>query len=236
MLFDLKNLISPFFMPLPMGLLMFFIGLVLLFLNRNKLAKLLLIASFLWIFMIGYSPISNTLIEPLELKHQPIKNYENIRINYILLLGGDFDGKAHEAVKIYSRSYGSKIIISGYFGERLIAEYRVKTLKNLGVSNEDILIVSNSRNTLEEARNIKMLIGEEWFILVASAYHMPRAMEIFRGEGLNPIPAPTNYLTRRKVFLSAPNGYELIKTERAFHEYLGQHWIKIKTFFLDNKT
>lgn len=233
-LFWTKKLIAPFFMPLSIGLILFFIGLLFLLFNKNGKAKFTLCVAFIWIVAISYSPFSNTIIEPLELKYQPLDNYENVRINYILLLGGDFDGKAYEAVKIYNRTYGAKIITSGYPGlnsEIPVATTNANALMKMGINQEDILVQTEPRNTIEEARHVKGIVGNEWFILVASAYHMPRAIEIFRNEGLNPIPAPTNYLTRQREFLSAPNGYELLKTERAFHEYLAQYWLKIKALF-----
>ena len=68
-------------------------------------------------------------------------------------------------------------------------------------------------------------------MLVTSAYHMPRAMEIFKEEGMNPIPAPTQFLTKRysyrtKYFL--PSVVNLIHSDIALHEYMGMTWLKLQ--------
>jgi len=61
---------------------------------------------------------------------------------------------------------------------------------------------------------------------------MPRAMVLFRKAGLNPIPAPTGHLVistppsgRISFFPSSGN---LEKSERAFYEFLGLVWAKLR--------
>ncbi len=83
---------------------------------------------------------------------------------------------------------------------------------------------SKPRDTEEEAMNIRNIVGTEQFILITAAYHMPRALKLFKKHGLNPIVAPTNFLRE------FPNGRDLHKTEIAFHEYLGSIWNQIKLY------
>lgn len=60
---------------------------------------------------------------------------------------------------------------------------------------------------------------------------MPRAMALFRQQGMNPIPAPADFLDK-----NSPNqdpkfkldGYNLQKSESAIHEYLGLVWAKFR--------
>ncbi len=72
----------------------------------------------------------------------------------------------------------------------------------LGIAPERITTESQSRNTDENARFTKALIdpkpGESW-LLVTSAYHMPRAVGLFRANGFPVVPYPVDYRTTGTV-------------------------------------
>lgn len=233
MAFTLKKILSAFLMPLSIGLFLFILGMWYLYTNSYKKAKFYLTISFLWIFLIAYGPVSNALLKPLESQYSKI-NLQEQSAKYILLLGGDFQARAYEAIKLHHKIHDSVIITSGYPGlGRKVPEAveNANKLMELGIKNESILMQSEPRDTIEEARNIRSIVGENNFILVTSAYHMPRAMSVFQKEGLNPIPAPTNFMTNSEVsFLSLPHGINVRKTEIAWHEYLGMLWNELKSF------
>ncbi len=228
--FTLKKLLSSFLMPLSIGLLLFILGLIYLYTSNYKKAKIYLSISFLWIFMVSYAPFSNVMLSPLESSHPKVE--QNVSAKYILLLGGDFKGRSHEAVRLYHHIKGSKIITSGYPGNKAISEAlrNAKKLIELGIPKKDILMQNQPRNTEEEAMNIRQIVGNNQFILITSAYHMPRAVKLFKKYGLNPIVAPTNFLVEKSKLTTFPNGRELHKTEIAFHEYLGMAWNQIKLY------
>lgn len=236
--FALKKIISAFLMPLSIGLILGILGLWFLYTNRFKKAKFFLTVSFLWIALISYNPFANRTIQPLETKYNEIAKAD-ANIKYLLLLGGDFQGRAYETVELYNQNKNLIIITSGYEGRKTIPEAILnrQRLIKLGIPKEKILMLTKPRDTKEEAVYLKKIIGKKHFYLVTSAYHMPRAMALFTKMGLNPIPAPTNLLQEEDRFISAPNGYDLYKTQVAWHEYLGILWEnvleKIKSF---NKT
>ena len=97
--------------------------------------------------------------------------------------------------------------------------------RQLGVEPGSLLISDRALNTTSEAGNIVKVLGEAPFLLVTSAYHMPRAVRAFQSVGAHPIPAPTGQLVNESArrgwrdFLPTPGG--LRKTGRALHEYLG---------------
>ena len=226
--FLLKKLISSFLMPLSFSLILFLIGLFFLFFNSYKKAKIFLSLSFILLILFSNSTFSNKLLEPLE------KSYEKVSINekakYILLLGGDYEARVNEAIRLYYLNKGSKIITSGYKGNQIESEASInaKKLISFGIDSNDIIIQEKPKDTDEEAKEIKKIIKEEKLFLVTSSYHMKRAMKIFKQEGLNVIAAPTDYLIKKDHTFSIPRARYMRKTEVSMHEYLGILWINIK--------
>jgi uncharacterized SAM-binding protein YcdF (DUF218 family) len=69
---------------------------------------------------------------------------------------------------------------------------------SLGVKKQDIKMIDTPTTTLEEALAFKMVFGtDKSIILVTSALHMPRAVEIFTDQGLRVTAAPTDYLYKK---------------------------------------
>ena len=68
----------------------------------------------------------------------------------------------------------------------------VPLLKDLGVDEKAIAFFPDARNTEEEARMIAAS-GFRRVRLVTSAWHMPRAKMLFEREGIDVVPAPTDY-------------------------------------------
>lgn len=100
--------------------------------------------------------------------------------------------------------------------------------ESLGVPTSAILMETRSDDTASEAKDVLPVVGHEPFILVTSAFHMPRAMALFQHLGMRPIPAPTAYLGRRSTgpFLMRiiPSARALVDSETAWHERLGMVW------------
>jgi len=69
------------------------------------------------------------------------------------------------------------------------------------------------------------------FVLVTSAIHMPRAMLLFRQQGMDPVPAPAEItdFARNDIspFSFFPRAAALSKVEAAWHEYLGLLWAQL---------
>jgi uncharacterized SAM-binding protein YcdF (DUF218 family) len=97
--------------------------------------------------------------------------------------------------------------------------------RELGVDDISLVELREPLNTAGEAQSVLRALGREPFLLVTSAYHMPRAVLLMEREGALPIPAPTGHRVRdpRSIgwrdFLPRASG--LSNTERAMHEYLG---------------
>jgi uncharacterized SAM-binding protein YcdF (DUF218 family) len=110
-------------------------------------------------------------------------------------------------------------------------------LELMGVPAEAVWLESASRNTYENAvysRHILEQNGIRRIILVTSAFHMPRSVALFEHQGLEVIPAPTDFRTtqadwemlahgdiRNLVFNLLPGPDNLLLITLALKEYLG---------------
>jgi len=79
-----------------------------------------------------------------------------------------------------------------------LAEVMADMALELGIRPEDIIIESRAVDTKDHPIRVKEIFGDDLFILVTSATHMPRAMALFRKHNMHPIPAPTDYLAMKK--------------------------------------
>ncbi|MCD4667238.1 MAG: YdcF family protein, partial [Sulfurimonas sp.] len=120
---------------------------------------------------------------------------------------------------------------TGYAGKTDIsnAKMNAKLAMALGVDKKNIIVNPNPKDTKEEALFTKTIVGDEPFILVTSATHMPRAMMLFKSLGLNPIPAPTNFYKEEfKGYFKLPDINNFNKSQVAMHEYIGILWARLK--------
>ena len=134
-----------------------------------------------------------------------------------------------EGLRLLRALPGARLVVSG--GSRNperppSALGYAQAARDMGVPAELILVLDGPLDTAQEARAVRETLGGgSPLILVTSAAHMPRAMRHFQAVGLDPIPAPTQYLTGRGRPTSLlgwlPSSQSLRKSETAWHEYLG---------------
>jgi uncharacterized SAM-binding protein YcdF (DUF218 family) len=88
------------------------------------------------------------------------------------------------------------------FFEGSESQYAGRLLESFGIARDRIVLEERSRNTLENAIYSKDLAnpkaGERW-LLVTSAYHMPRAIGVFRQAGFMVEAYPADWRTRGPV-------------------------------------
>ncbi|MGB7401926.1 MAG: ElyC/SanA/YdcF family protein [Arcobacter sp.] len=230
MLFSLKKFISFFLEPFTFGFLVLLLAFIFLLFNNYKKAKSILFVGLIFIFLISNSLFSNFLISPLENQYKNQKNVDISKVEYILLLGGDFESRAYEVIKLSLKLKDAKIITSGYAGKMMISDalYAKNELISLGINENRIIMQEKPKDTIEESKSIKKLLNNKPFILVTSAYHMPRAMKIFQMQGLNPIAVPTDFAVKEQKSNSYLNVKDLRKVSIAIHEYIGLAWLKVK--------
>ena len=247
-LFIVKKVVGEVMSPLSIGLFIAVLGLIALYIERLRIAKQLRTLAFVWIALVSYAPISDMLVKPLEQKF-PALIETPVEVNYILVLGNGHTSddtlpistqlsatalvRLSEGIRHYYRLPDAKLIVSGYSGlhdPNSHAFMQKKVALSLGIDVTDILMFDKAKDTVEEAEAMKKLVGKQPFILVTTATHMPRAYQIFRSLGLNPIAAPTDYhAVGESEWLHMPNGSSLKGSAKAFHEFYGLAWEWIKT-------
>lgn len=105
---------------------------------------------------------------------------------------------------------------------RAEADATVALLEQLGVASTQIVRERTSRTTAENAMRSGVMAGEGRWILVTSAFHMPRAVGTFRQAGFDVIPAPTDWrIADREDALTFDAASNLSMTNLATKEYLG---------------
>jgi uncharacterized SAM-binding protein YcdF (DUF218 family) len=133
-----------------------------------------------------------------------------------------------EGIRLHRMIPGSSLVTSGYGGREKIpqAEVMAEAAGLLGTDADSIYTLIYPKNTQAEASEYKRLFGDTArIILVTSAMHLPRAVQLFHNIGLDPIPAPTNHLYKKGKLPDrwswVPSSGNLRKTESAIHEYVG---------------
>ncbi len=143
-------------------------------------------------------------------------------------------------VQLYRLGKIRKILISGGSGSvinRSLPEARQmeRVFLYCGIPAEDIILEEQSRNTAESSVFTKRItdslnLGSE-FLLVTSAFHMPRSMGCFKKAGLTVRPYPVDLYSRRRNYnLSAilmPSEYALYQWSVLLHEVTGYIVYKI---------
>jgi uncharacterized SAM-binding protein YcdF (DUF218 family) len=230
---------------LPPGIIIIVLAVCVVKLYKRKAKQtgvLVAITTFLYLLSCGY--VSDLLMHSLEHRYLPKASTE---ADVIIVLGGgatsdtpNVNGQGHLSGSAASRlitgillhrNNGAPIIVSGgqvfaHSGsEALIME---RTAVGLGVKKQDIIVESESLNTRQNAEKVKQILSEKGYknpVLVTSAFHMSRAVENFRKQGIQASPYPTDYQTNIKSVFTwqklLPSEGALWMSCIALREYLG---------------
>ncbi len=232
------------------------LALVLLYRGYLQAAKSLLLFMTLIGFAVMAYPLGDVLLEKLE-KRFSVPATLPEQIDGIIVLGGGEQlntslswqapqmgeaGDRYLAADMLARHYPkTPLWVSG--GSNLlqqpqhekVADIHQQLLLMAGVPAAQIHIEQNSRNTYENIQNLRKVLPDPngQYLLVTSAYHMPRSIGIARKLGLNVIAYPVDYRSQRsdqRQFDFAL--FEHLQTlEPAIREWLG-----LTVYFLTGKT
>lgn len=232
-------------------------GAVLLATRFASLGRKLMLASVLLLGIFGFSPLGAWLLYSLESRF-PAWDAARGAPDGIVVLGGSIDADvsaAHGApvvsagadrliaVAVLARRYpNARIIFTGGSGNLISndakeADYASAVFDSLGVPRERVTMERHARNTVENAEFAKSIAapksGERW-LLVTSAFHMPRSVGVFRKAGFAIEPYPVDWrLGGREdlVNLHSLAGSGLASVDIAVREWMGlvAYWISGKS-------
>jgi uncharacterized SAM-binding protein YcdF (DUF218 family) len=216
-LFFLSKLVGPFSDPrtaLYAGLV---IGVIGLWTPWGRAARRLLAAVLVLGFVLGSAPLGVIAVNWIENLVPPPERMP-ANVDGIVVLGGDVnsrmlrlrpatpgaDATRQIAFADLARRYpDAKLVFSGGSGQVLDradtdADGARLLLPMLGLDPARVLFEDRSRNTHENATLAMELAkpkpGETW-LLVTSAFHMPRSLASFRKAGWQVVPYPVGYFT-----------------------------------------
>ena len=104
---------------------------------------------------------------------------------------------------------------------------------SMGVPKNNILLTAVAQNTEEEAKAVRKLFpnSDASLLLVTSAFHMPRSIQIFEKQGFRVIPYPVDFRVEISDLTPMdflPSAAALSTTDLAIREQLGRIYYRIK--------
>lgn len=202
--------------PMSVIMLLGLAGLVLLALKRRRPAFAALALSTVLLVLFAYTTLGYVIITPLE--NRFTRPAEPAHIDGIVVLGGGMDGEVNtvrggfelarsgdrmvETLRLALAHPEARIVIAAG-AAALAADQEPEALAAqrlfvaFGIDPARIVLDDKSRNTEENAAFAKDLAGPQagqTWLLITSAFHMPRAVALFRRSDFAVIAWPADYL------------------------------------------
>ena len=198
-------------------LIWFVVGVMLLWLGSFVWAKRLLGSLLFMLLLIGFFPVGSWLLYVLESRYPP--NPELQQVDGIIALSGALDpmrtelwnqvvvGDAAERnftfMRLAREFPKAKLVYTGGASSMINQNYKAadvakRLFKEQGLDLSRITFESESRNTWENGLFTKRLVtpkeGKRW-VLITTAWHMPRSVGVFCKLGWDVIPYPVDFQT-----------------------------------------
>lgn len=192
------------------------LGALALLLRRLRLARWSMIFAAILALSITFLPVRGWVLGPLEDRF-PFPDPLPAHVDGVIVLGGSVDpelsAERHQpalgasaerliAMADLAQKYpDAKLIFTGGSASLIDnaareADVAAQVFDEMAVPKTHLFLERESRNTYENALYSKALVkpqpGEIW-LLVTSAYHMPRSVGIFRKLGWAVVPYPVDY-------------------------------------------
>jgi uncharacterized SAM-binding protein YcdF (DUF218 family) len=215
--------------------------------RRPRSSRALLGLALLFVAALSLAPIGRWAIEPLQTTVPTPNQLQLDRIDGIIVLGGAVGpgdlaptglpslNEAAERmtafVELAHRFPDAKLVYTGGSGYArddsgfVEADTARSLFGSLGLQTDRMVFESKSRNTWENAQLSQRILdpkpGQNW-LLVTSAWHMPRALGCFRRLGWPVIPYAVDYQGREPVrWLAFDFTRELVWLSTAMREWIG---------------
>jgi uncharacterized SAM-binding protein YcdF (DUF218 family) len=258
MFFWLKKLLGYWLMPVPACLTLLVAGVILMWRpKRQRLGLGLISTAVVLLILFSNITVSNWLIRPLENRYPPIPELRGSPLppalaacRHVVVLGSGNANTAgrssfnvlsksaqvrlSEAVRILHALPDAQLLLSGP-PDRDYPSHAVvmaRAAMSLGIDEKRIRLIEHVRDTEDESLAVQRELGSAPFALVTTAWHLPRAMALFRHAGLQPVPCPTDYTAQQDRKFHWPDLLwdveSLTRSTAAVRERLGYAWIWLR--------
>jgi uncharacterized SAM-binding protein YcdF (DUF218 family) len=229
------------------------LGLLCLLLGRRRLGLGLLILATASCIALTLLPVRVWVLRPLENRFPFPQALDHV--DGVIVLGGMINAElsadrgqpvltdSAERLVAFAdlarRFPQAKLVFTGgsasLFDDDREADVARTVMAQIGIDPGRVEFERNARNTYENALFSQRLVdpqpGEVW-VMVTSAYHMPRAVGIFRQVGWTVVPYPVDYSVRREA---TENGFSL--TDALYSVQWGvREWIGLVFYWLSGRT
>ena len=250
----LSKLLPLFAYPLGLGSILIVLAVIL---NKYKrLRNGLAIAAVVILWGFGNHWVNMALTHALEWQYLPAQDAP--KAEAIVVLGGgtapaqyprqtvemsDAGNRVYYAAHLYRDGRAPFVLLSGGTIDWMTsasstpASEMADIITFMGVPQSALWLQDRSQNTHEDAVFSAQMLKEKGvhrILLVTSAIHMPRAMAVFKKQGLEVIPAPTDFKVTQvawddllhgslesKIIYLLPDASDLGSTTNALKEYFG---------------
>ena len=249
MFFALSKIGWALFAPSNLIGLLLALGCLALLLRWRRIGATLMGSSLLLYLVAGLGPLGHILLRPLE-DQFPRPPADMAAPDGIIVLGGGMNeimlrdrnalvlsaegGRMTDTVMLARRFPKARVVFTGGSAALVVntgiteSDAARQFFIAMGLPAERLAFEEKSRNTDENAQFTRDLVqpkpGERW-LLVTSAFHLPRSVALFRKAGFDVIPWPSDYVTRGRPndyyrpSATAANGLGL--TDSGLREWIG---------------
>jgi uncharacterized SAM-binding protein YcdF (DUF218 family) len=245
--FVLSKTIGYLLLPTNLLIAIGFVGAVLMATRFASLGRKLVVVAVVLLVLCGLSPLGKILLYPLEQRF-PAWDATRGAPDGIIVLGASIEADlsvAHGtpvvrgapdriiAAAALARQYpNARVVFSGGSANLISndareADFAGAIFESLGVDKSRLMMERRSRNTQENAEFSKALVapkdGERW-LLVTSAFHMPRSVGLFRKAGFAVEAYPVDWRVGGRDDLMALSNIAiegLGRTDLAVREWIG---------------
>jgi uncharacterized SAM-binding protein YcdF (DUF218 family) len=254
-MFWLKKILSQLVMPIPFSIMLLIIAAILWRTQRAMLlrfGRVALVTAIAVLVLTSQSQLSYFLADSLEsqyqVNHQPITgtcvvmvlgsgHREQQGLTAVQQLSSTALARLTEGIRQFGLGQHCTLVVSGWNGGNQLTAHgtiMAQAAQELGIPIASIVLFTDPQDTIEEAYALKHIVGYKTFRLVTSATHMPRSMRIFTSLGMQPQPAPSDFIAKRSYWWRL-DADQLLTSQRAIHEYVGMLWLWIKGLSLSNQ-